>query len=85
MFYFQIFKSLKVYGILKRKKVLSIPCEYRIFDIEYFFEVAKNNDQFSNIEVETSIPCLVVNEPGDDYDSYLGVFRNSIGGDIWQI
>ena len=68
---------------IEEKKVLLIPCEYRIFDIEYFFEAAKNNDQFSNIEVETSIPCLVVNEPGDDYDSYLGVISGTQLAEIY--
>ena len=58
---------------IEEKIIMSLPCEHRIFDIEFFYEAAKNNDQFSNIEVETSIPFLIVSDQGDVYDSYLGV------------
>jgi hypothetical protein len=76
----QIPKSLWHIG---EKTLLSFPCESRIFDIDFFFEAAKNNDQFSNIEVETSIPCLIVSEPGDDYDSYLGVISGNQLSEIY--
>jgi hypothetical protein len=68
---------------IEEKTLMSLPCESRIFDIDFFYEAAKNSDQFSNVEVETSISCLIVSEPGDDYDSYLGVISGNQLAEIY--
>jgi hypothetical protein len=77
----QIPKSL---WLIEEKTLMSLPCKSRIFDIGFFYEAAKNNEQFSNIEVYTSIPCLIVSEPGDVYDSYLGVISGNQLAEIYD-
>ena len=58
---------------IENKLVGGIQRSYAIYDIDYFYQIYKNGNQYSNFEIKTNLPCLTVNENNSDYVSYLTV------------
>lgn len=58
---------------IENKLVDGIQHSYAIYDIDYFYQIFKNGNQYSNFEIKTNLPCLIVNENNSDYVSYLTV------------
>lgn len=58
---------------IENKFIDSIQHSYAIYDIDYFYQIFKNGNQYSNFEIKTNLPCLIVNENNSDYVSYLTV------------
>lgn len=61
---------------IENKKIDKYQFTYSIYDINYFYQIHKNGNQYASFVLETKLPCLIVNNNNNDYTSYLTV----IGG-----
>lgn len=58
---------------IENKLIGDIQYTYSVYDINYFFQIHKNGNQFASFVLETNLPCLTVNKENNDYVSYLTV------------
>ena len=58
---------------IDNKSVGQIQYSYSVYDINYFFQIHKNGNQFASFILDTQLPCLTVNNHNDDYVSFLTV------------
>jgi hypothetical protein len=54
-----------------------ITYSYSVYDINYFYQIHKNGNQFATFNLETNLPCLIVNKDNNDYVSYLTVITGN--------
>ena len=58
---------------IESKNINNLLYTYSVYDIDYFFQIHKNGNQFASFSLETNLPCLIVNDDNSDYVSYLTV------------
>jgi hypothetical protein len=58
---------------IDNKGVGEIQYSYSVYDINYFYQIHKNGNQFASFILDTHLPCLTVNNENNDYVSYLTV------------
>jgi hypothetical protein len=58
---------------IDNKSVGQLQYSYSVYDINYFFQIHKNGNQFASFILDTHLPCLTVNDNNDDYVSFLTV------------
>jgi hypothetical protein len=58
---------------IENKKVDQIQYFYSVYDINYFYQIHKNGNQYASFVLETNLPCLKVNNNNNDYVSFLTV------------
>jgi hypothetical protein len=58
---------------IESKKVGEIQYSYSVYDINYFYQIHKNGNQYASFVLDTNLPCLTVNNNNNDYVSYLTV------------
>ena len=46
---------------------------FSVYDINYFYQIHKNGNQYASFVLDTNLPCLIVNNDNNDYVSYLTV------------
>ncbi len=62
---------------IENKIVGALQYSYSVYDINYFFQIHKNGNQFASFVLETNLPCLKVNNESDDYVSFLTVISGN--------
>lgn len=58
---------------IENKSVGEIQYTYSVYDINYFYQIHKNGNQYASFVLDTNLPCLTVNNENNDYVSYLTV------------
>jgi hypothetical protein len=58
---------------IDNKSVGQIQYSYSVYDINYFYQIHKNGNQYASFVLDTNLPCLTVNNNNNDYVSYLTV------------
>lgn len=58
---------------IESKSVGEMQYTYSVYDINYFFQIHKNGNQFASFVLETQLPCLTVNNDSNDYVSFLTI------------
>jgi hypothetical protein len=58
---------------IENKSVGHILYSYSVYDINYFYQIHKNGNQFASFVLDTNLPCLTVNNNNNDYVSFLTV------------
>lgn len=56
-------------------EIQGINYTYSVFDINYFYQIFKNGNQYASFIVETNLPFLKINNSNNDYISYLTVIN----------
>ena len=62
---------------IENKNVGEILYTYSVYDINYFYQIHKNGNQYASFVLETNLPCLTVNNENNDYVSYLTVISGN--------
>jgi hypothetical protein len=55
------------------KTLDEIKYTYSVYDINYFYQIHKNGNQYASFMLDTYLPCLIINNENNDYVSYLTV------------
>jgi len=50
---------------------------YSVYDINYFYQIHKNGNQYASFILNTNLPCLQVNNYNNYYDSFLTVISGN--------
>jgi len=58
---------------IENKSAGEIQYTYSVYDINYFYQIHKNGNQYASFVLDTNLPCLTVNNENNDYVSYLTV------------
>jgi hypothetical protein len=59
---------------IENKSVGQIQYSYSVYDINYFYQIHKNGNQYASFVLDTNLPCLTVNNnSNNDYVSFLTV------------
>jgi hypothetical protein len=62
---------------IENKIIAKMQYSYSVYDINYFYQIFKNGNQYASFELDTHLPCLIVNDNNNDYVSYLTVIRGN--------
>lgn len=69
---------------LSSDKLLNIPIEYRVIDIEYLYKIYTSLSEVGEFEVKVNLPFLKINQDNDPYQSYLSVVSGNVLVDIYE-
>ncbi|RTY87553.1 abortive phage infection protein [Flavobacterium sp. GSN2] len=69
---------------LSSDKLLDIPIEYRVIDIEYLYKIYTSLSEVGEFEVKVNLPFLKINQDNDPYQSYLSVVSGNVLVDIYE-
>ena len=58
---------------IESKRVGELQYSYSVYDINYFYQIHKNGNQYASFVLDTHLPCLTVNNNNNDYVSFLTV------------
>jgi hypothetical protein len=58
---------------IDNKSLGDLVYSYSVYDINYFYQIHKNGNQFASFVLDTNLPCLTVNNDNNDYVSFLTV------------
>lgn len=58
---------------IENNSVGEIQYTYSVYDINYFYQIHKNGNQYASFVLNTNLPYLTVNNDNHDYVSYLTV------------
>jgi hypothetical protein len=60
---------------IESKSVGKIQYSYSVYDLNYFYQIHKNGNQFASFVLDTNLPCLTINNNNNDYVSFLTVIN----------
>jgi len=69
---------------IENKKVGEIQYSYSVYDINYFYQIHKNGNQYASFVLDTNLPCLTVNNNNNDYVSFLTVISGQELASIYR-
>lgn len=61
-----------------------IQFEFRVIDIEYLYKIFSSEAKTSSFNIQVDLPCLVVNEGSNSYQSYLAVLNGDLLATMYE-
>lgn len=77
-------KATKNLSVIESEIINDIPCEFRVIDIEYFYQTYITKSASGEIEVETLLPALKIDDSSEAYNSYLTVISGEQLAEIYE-
>ena len=77
-------KTTKNLSVIDSEVIEGIPVEFRVIDIEYFYQTYLSKSNSGEIEVETCLPSLEINNSSEAYKSYLTLISGEQLVDIYE-
>ena len=77
-------KATRNLSVIDSEKIGDLPVEFRVIDIEYFYQTYISKSASGEIEVKTSLPSLEINDSSQSYKSYLSVIKGDQLVEIYE-
>lgn len=77
-------KSTRNLSIIESETIANIPVEFRVIDIEYFYQTYMSKSASGEIEVNTFLPSLEIKDNSKIYKSYLSVISGDQLVEIYE-
>ncbi|WP_203340233.1 AIPR family protein [Planococcus beijingensis] len=77
-------KSTRNLSIIESEIIADLPVEFRVIDIEYFYQTYMSKSASGEIEVNTSLPSLEIKGNSETYKSYLSVISGEQLVEIYE-
>ncbi|WP_419802126.1 AIPR family protein [Mucilaginibacter sp.] len=69
---------------LPAETIKDVQFDFRVVDIEYLHNIYESETKSAVSDINVNLPCLVINDENDSYQSYLTVLKGDLLVDIYE-